>query len=182
VAGTPHQMPQCGVPNEPGALFCSRCGASSNRPGYAGTRRRGVSAAGFAMALALLLPSPSLCSCSIRSSPACSPPPKPPSTLRGHPPAPSLPLPPPPPARATDSTGTDGRRRSHPGASRQRHRVLVADATLISGLPAHQSARWRSASAWNEGADGPGIGEWVLYDFGEPVPLAAHRDRHGYQP
>jgi len=49
------RCPQCGVPNEPGALFCSRCGASQNRPGYSGSRKRRVSLAGFVMALAMLL-------------------------------------------------------------------------------------------------------------------------------
>lgn len=36
-------------------------------------------------------------------------------------------------------------------------------------------------TAWNEGADGPGIGEWVRFDFLEPVTLIRLEIANGYQ-
>jgi predicted nucleic acid-binding Zn ribbon protein len=182
VAGNNHiRCPQCGVPNEPGALFCSRCGASLNRPGYAGTRRRGVSAAGFAMALALLLalailvfvlytivtrvlaPTETTLDPYAGTSGTVA-------TLYTS-----------TTGSATDSTGTT----DAAGAIQVRPDSATASssltATLISDFQPTNLLDGDPASAWNEGAEGPGIGEWVLYDFGEPVPLARIEIANGYQ-
>ncbi len=182
MAGNNHiRCPQCGVPNEPGALFCSRCGASLNRPGYAGTRRRGVSAAGFAMALALLLalailvfvlytivtrvlaPTETTLDPYAGTSGTVA-------TLYTS-----------TTGSATDSTGTT----DAAGAIQVRPDSATASssltATLISDFQPTNLLDGDPASAWNEGADGPGIGEWVLYDFGEPVPLARIEIANGYQ-
>jgi hypothetical protein len=37
------------------------------------------------------------------------------------------------------------------------------------------------ASAWNEGADGTGVGEWVRLEFNEPISLARIEIANGYQ-
>ncbi len=37
------------------------------------------------------------------------------------------------------------------------------------------------ATAWNEGVEGPGIGEWVRFDFLEPVSLTRIEILNGYQ-
>jgi hypothetical protein len=36
-------------------------------------------------------------------------------------------------------------------------------------------------TAWNEGAEGPGLGEWVRFDFGEPAILTRIEIANGYQ-
>jgi hypothetical protein len=36
-------------------------------------------------------------------------------------------------------------------------------------------------TAWNEGADGPGLGEWVRFNFAEPVILTRIEIANGYQ-
>jgi F5/8 type C domain len=81
---------------------------------------------------------------------------------------------------ATDTTGTDTA-----GAIQVRPDSATASssltATLISDFQPTNLLDGDPASAWNEGADGPGIGEWVLYDFGEPVPLARIEIANGYQ-
>jgi len=62
-------------------------------------------------------------------------------------------------------------------------------ATSSSALASTQSDSYRatnlvdndSATAWIEGVEGPGIGEWVRFEFLEPVTLARIEIANGYQ-
>ena len=49
----------------------------------------------------------------------------------------------------------------------------------ISGPPTCWTKTW--TTAWNEGVEGPGVGEWVRFDFGEPVVLTRIEIANGYQ-
>jgi hypothetical protein len=170
------RCPQCRVPNEPGALFCSRCGASLNRPGYQGTRRRRVSAAGVTMGFAMLLalgltalvlflliyrvlqpePEPDLYS-GVTGTTA--------TLLR---------------LSSEDTTSDSGG-----GAIQVRPRAASAS----SILEASNTRDYRPTNlldgdlttAWNEGVPGPGVGEWVRLEFARPLVLDRLEIANGYQ-
>lgn len=172
------RCPQCGVPNESGALFCSRCGASLNRPGYAGTRRRGVSAAGFVMALAMLLALAILVFVLYTVVTRVLAPTE--TTLDPYAGTSGTVA-----TLYTSTTGSGTGTPDSPGAIQVRPDSATASsslkATLISDFQPTNLLDSDLASAWNEGADGPGVGEWVHYVFGEPVPLARIEVANGYQ-
>lgn len=173
------RCPQCQVPNEPGALFCSRCGASLNRPGYQGSRRKRITAASVTMALALLLGLAItvlvlflIIYQAVRPQEEVEPYSGVPGTT------------------ATLVTPTSDGGTAEPGGAAGGAilvRPRAADASsfrkagpttdyrpsnLLDGNP---------ATAWNEGAEGPGIGEWVRLEFSRPLTLRRLEIANGYQ-
>jgi zinc-ribbon domain/F5/8 type C domain len=176
------RCPQCGVPNEPGALFCSRCGASQNRPGYTGTRRHGVSLAGFVMALAILLALAVavfvLYTIVTRVLTPTETTVNPYAGVSGT-------------VATVVTSATIGSNTGTTGGGTGRGSILVRPqaATASSSLKATPIADFRPtnlldgdlATAWNEGADGVGVGEWVRFQFSEPIPLARIEIANGYQ-
>ncbi len=175
------RCPQCGVPNEPGALFCSRCGASQNRPGYVGVRRRRVSLAGFVMAFALLLALAVtvfvLYTIVTRVLSPTETTANPSTGVSG--------------TVATMQTSTTGDPNTGTSSGGTGGSILVRPhaATASSTLKATSFTDFRPtnlldgnlASAWTEGADGSGVGEWVRLEFEEAVPLARIEIANGYQ-
>ena len=175
------RCPQCGVPNEPGALFCSRCGASQIRPGYTGRRRR-VSLAGFVMAVAMLLALAItvfvlytiVTRVLVPTETTVNPYAGVPGTV----------------ATLTTST-TGGSSTGTTGGGNTGGAILVRPhaATASSSLKATTIADFRPtnlldgdlASAWNEGADGTGVGEWVRLEFDGAIPLTRLEIANGYQ-
>jgi predicted nucleic acid-binding Zn ribbon protein len=176
------RCPQCGVPNEPGALFCSRCGASLNRPGYKGTRRRRVSLAGFVMALAMLLAlgvtTFVLYTIVTRVlDPSTDTTVDPYAGVTG-----TLATLTTSTTSGTNTGGTDGVtggailvRPSSVTASSIMQATNMADfgpTNLLDGDP---------SSAWVEGASDTGVGEWVRLEFADTIPLSRIEIANGYQ-
>jgi zinc-ribbon domain len=176
------RCPQCGVPNDPGALFCSRCGASLNRPGYTGRRQGRVSLAGFTMALALLIAlgvtvfvlytivSRSLTTSTDTSVTAYS---GAPGTLAVLGTSTTV-----PPSTSTTSGTVKGSLLVRPTA-----------ATASSSLASTSLTDFRptnlldgdATTAWVEGAKGTGAGSWVKLEFDHAVSLARIEIANGYQ-
>jgi hypothetical protein len=92
---------------------------------------------------------------------------------------------------ATLQTSTTGSNTSTTGSGTATGAILARpdSTTASSSLEATTIANFRPAnlldgdltSAWNEGADGPGLGEWVRFDFRESIPLARVEIANGYQ-
>jgi hypothetical protein len=173
------RCPQCQVPNEPGALFCSRCGASLNRPGYQGSHRKRITAASVTMAFALLLALGITALILfliiyqvIRPEEEVDP-------YLGVPGTTATLL------NATSDGGTTEPGSASGGAILIRPRAADASsirkasnttdyrpANLLDGDP---------ATAWTEGAEGPGVGEWVRLEFSRPLALGRIEIANGYQ-
>ncbi len=172
------RCPQCQVPNEPGALFCSRCGASLNRPGYQGSRRKRITAAGVTMALALLL------ALGITAFVLFL------IVQRVLWPEEAVD----PYARVSGTTATlvtaaeDGGAEPDGGGGGA---ILVRPRAAFASsiLEASNTTDYRAtnlldgdlATAWCEGVEGPGIGEWVRLEFSRPLVLDRVEVANGYQ-
>ncbi len=176
------RCPQCGVPNDPDALFCSRCGASQNRPGHAGTVRRRVSLAGVTMALACLIAlgitvfvlytiiTHALAPAAEANTSS--------SIYTGV-----------PGTVATLATATTVRPTTTTNVARGSILVRPSAATSSSALTPTNLTDFRATNvldgdvvtAWVEGAKGTGAGEWVKLEFDEPITLARIEISNGYQ-
>jgi len=174
---------ECQVLNEAEALFCSRCGASLDGRVYGDVRigRRRVTGAGVAMGLALfliLLTTVFVLGVIVyrvmQPSEQVDP-------LAGVP-------------GTTATTGTTVPARSTGttnGAPTTVAAMLIRPraASASSVLKATASNNYRATNlldgdlttAWNEGADGSGIGEWVRFEFLGPVLLSRIEIANGYQ-
>ncbi len=178
------RCPQCGVLNDPGALFCSRCGASQNRPGHNGVRSGRVSLAGATMALACLIglavvvfvlytvvthvlgPSADANTSSTVYNGA------------GGTVASLVTTTTAPPTTTTNGDTTKGALLVRPSA-----------ATASSSLKPTNLTDFRPtnlldgdvATAWVEGGSGNGAGQWVKYQFEQPITLARLEIADGYQ-
>ena len=178
---------ECEALNEPSALFCARCGAalqtaasSSPRP-----RRKRVSSNGAAFALAifvLLLTTVFVLGVIVyRTTRAETTDIDP---LAGRPGTTATTA---PPAGEGGSGGS-----SDGGASNTPVRgVIIRPQAAVSSSALTPTSRgdYRApnlldenpATSWNEGADGPGIGEWVRFEFDEPVVLTRIEFLNGCQ-
>ncbi len=172
------RCPQCNVLNEPGALFCSRCGASLNRPGYQGTRRR-MSAAGVTMAFAMLL-ALGLAVLTLALI-----------VYRVMRPEPEVDV-------YSGLTGTTATIvQTVAGGSGQETPITVGGAIQLrpravsssSTLQASKTQDYRPtnlvdgdlSTAWCEGVSGPGPGEWVRFEFSRPLTVTRIEIANGYQ-
>jgi hypothetical protein len=174
---------ECQVLNDPEALFCSRCGASINGPAYAGARRgrRRVTVAGTAMGLALVLIL--LATVFILGV----------IVYRVLQPGENIdPL-----AGLTGTTATTGTTLVEGSSGSGASTSSTLAATLVrpravsasSTLEATSTNNYRPTNlldgdlttAWNEGAEGPGVGQWVRFEFSEPLTLARMEIANGYQ-
>jgi hypothetical protein len=181
---------ECRTPNEPGALFCGRCGASLAGPMYgAGVRRpqRRVTAAGATMGFALFLILLAIAfalgfivyqalDLGDNADPYAG---------RSGTTATII----------TDSSGnpdggTDGSSGSDGSSSGAAAMVIRAPAASASSvLKATTTSNFRApnlfdddlTTAWIEGEEGTGTGEWVRFEFSEPVVLDHLEIANGYQ-
>jgi hypothetical protein len=176
------RCPQCGVPNDPGALFCSRCGASLNRPGYNGKREGRVSLAGVTMALALLIALAittfvlySIVSRTLATSAQ--------TTVTAYNGAQGTVATLSTPTTVPSSTSTTA------GVAKGSILVRPSAATASSSLKATSLTDFGptnlldgdTATAWVEGAKGTGAGEWVKLEFDHLVSVARIEIANGYQ-
>jgi hypothetical protein len=179
------RCPQCGVPNDPGALFCSRCGASQIRPGNSGKRRRRSSLAGATMALACLIAlaitvfvlytivtrvmSPVTESNTTTSIYSGTP-----GTLA---------------TLGTSTTTPAITSSTQAGASTGSILIRPSAATASSSLTPTNLTDFRptnlldgdTATAWVEGGKGTGAGEWVKLEFEKTIKLVRIEISNGYQ-
>ncbi|MBC7293506.1 MAG: discoidin domain-containing protein, partial [Thermoleophilia bacterium] len=183
---------QCQAINEPGSLFCSRCGASLTASGWgeAGGRRRRVTARGAALStiLFLLLVAAvftlgSLVYRTLRSTEDVTAVAGLSGTLAST-------------STTATSTSDSGAAQGGTSASTGNPGTTVA-AVLVrpkavsasSTLPATSTNSYRAtnlvdgdlATAWNEGAPGPGSGEWVRFEFSQALTLVRLEVANGYQ-
>lgn len=174
---------ECRALNEPGALFCSRCGASLAGPPYLGgqPRRRRVTAAGAAMGFALFL---ILLATAFTLGVIVYRTVKPgdnvdtltsvPGTIAST----STTL-------AEGSSGNGASTSSTVAATLVRPRAASASSVLKATSTINYGATnlldGDLATAWNEGVEGPGTGQWVRFAFSEPVILARIEIANGYQ-
>lgn len=182
---------ECRALNEPGALFCSRCGASLSGLSYPGSqfRRRRVTAAGAVMAFALFLVLVAAAftlgvivyrTVKPEDNPGAL------TSIRG----------------TTASTGglsagganggtpgTGGSAGGSTSSTAAPTAIRPRSASASSVLKATSTINYSATNlldgdlttAWNEGAEGPGIDEWVRLDFSKPVALARIEIANGYQ-
>jgi len=174
---------ECQVPNDSEALFCSRCGASINGPAYAGARRgrRRVTGAGIAMGFALFLILLAtvfvlgvIVYWVLQPGEEIDP-------LAGLPGT----------TATTGTTLTEGSSGGNASTSSTLTATLVRPRAVSasSTLEATSTNNYRPTNlldgdpttAWNEGAEGPGVGQWVRFAFSEPLTLARMEIANGYQ-
>lgn len=174
---------ECRALNEPGAVFCSRCGASLNGPAYGGAsrRRRRVTATGAAVGLALFLILLAtvftfgvIVYRTVKSGDNVDTI----TSVRGTTASTSTSL-------AGGSGGSGASSSSTVAATLVRPQAASASSVLKATSTVNYAATnlldGDLATAWNEGAEGPGVGQWVRLGFSQPVVLARIEIANGYQ-
>ncbi len=170
---------QCRALNEARALFCSRCGASLYTHSH--RRRRRVSAAGVAMSIALLLVLAATVFALYSVVVRALEPREEFDPFAGQ--------------SSTEATlGSEIPQKPADGPDRTTSTLGSAlirptAATSSSTLKATSSNSYKAtnlldgdlATAWEEGVEGPGIGEWVKFDFSRKVTLTRIEIANGYQ-
>lgn len=172
---------ECRALNEPRALFCSRCGASLYGRSVGRHRRRRVTLAGVAMSLAILLALAatvfafySIVQWALATEEDVDP-------YAGQ-------------SGTTATVGTMTTQRPG-GGSANTTSTLVGTLIRPSAVSASSSLKATStnnyrptnlldgdlATAWNEGAEGPGLGEWVRFEFSRQIVLSRIEIANGYQ-
>ncbi|MBN1320037.1 MAG: discoidin domain-containing protein [Thermoleophilia bacterium] len=175
---------ECRAFNEPRALFCSRCGASLYGPAHGGVRRkhRRVTAAGLAMGTALLLALAvitfifvTIIMRGLDKGEEIDPY----RGLTGTPATVSTSV-------TQTGSGADGGATSTTLAPVQ---IRPSSAASSSYLKSKSTTSYRAtnlldgdlATAWEEGAEGPGLGEWVRLEFNDPLVIARLEIANGCQ-
>ena len=174
---------ECEALNEPNALFCARCGATLQTPVSTSPlpRRRGVTSNGAALGLAmfvLLLATLFVLGVIIHRS--TKPEVEVIDPLAGRPGT----------TATTAPESSEGESGGSTGTTEVRGVVIRPQAvTSSSSLKPTSRGDYRAPNlsdedldtSWNEGAEGPGIGEWVRFEFLEPVTLTRIEIANGCQ-
>ncbi len=177
---------QCEALNEPSALFCARCGATLHTPVSPSIRpRRRVTADGVALGLAMFIVLvATVFALGMIIHRATRPEVEAIDPLAGRPGT----------TATTSPVNTQGQEGSSGGdstaATASRGVALRPhSASSSSSLKPTSRTDFRApnlldenlATAWMEGAEGSGLGEWVRFDFGEPIVLTRIELANGYQ-
>jgi len=173
---------ECRAFNEPRALFCSRCGASIYGPTHGGRRLkyRRITASGVTMGLALLLGLAvvtfvlySIVTRVLDTGEEIDP-------YSGQSGTPAT-----VDTKTTSTTKPGGETGSTLAPIQVRPTAAVASSTLKStstrSFGATNLLDGDVTTAWEEGADGPGLGEWVRLEFSEPLVITRLEIANGYQ-
>jgi hypothetical protein len=177
---------ECRALNEPRALFCSRCGASLYGPAHGGARgrRQRVTAAGAAMGFALLLVlaiTVFVLSVVVQRALDSGEDVDAYAGMSGT----TATI-----AAATPQTsGGDAPGGKETSSTLAPTIIRPTSSVASSTLEATPTISYRVtnlldgdlATAWNEGAEGPGIGEWVRFEFSQKLQLARIEIANGYQ-
>ena len=184
---------ECRALNEPRAVFCSRCGASLYGPLHGGPRRkpRRATAAGAAMGFAMLLV---LATCIFLLAVVIGrtlSTPEQVDVFAGQSGTTATIATVTSDTVTTEVTGTTdrlGHRQQHGhhrarGAdpSDRRRRFVDARPTQTNSYGVTNLLDGDVTTAWNEGSDGNGIGEWVQFNFSQDVVLSRIEIANGYQ-
>jgi ribosomal protein L40E len=174
---------ECRALNEPRAMFCSRCGSSLYGPVHGGLtpKRRRTSAAGIVMAIALLLALAVVTATLITI------------LQRGldhseniDPYAGQIGT---PASIGTTSTNVSSGEDANTPSTLAPVQVRPTAATASSILEATSTGSYRATNlldgdlttCWSEGVDGPGLGEWVRFEFSKPLVIARIELANGNQ-
>ncbi len=174
---------ECRALSEPRALFCGRCGASlyGRKRGGPSFRRRRLSAAGAAMGIALLLALAVITIAlgiiidrSLQTTENIDP-------YTGQTGTAAI--------IGTTSTQASGTGDSDTSTTLAPVQVRPTSADASSALKATSTNSYRAtnlidgdlATAWEEGVKGPGLGEWVRFEFSRPLVIARIEIANGYQ-
>ncbi len=174
---------ECRTLNESRSLFCSRCGASlyGHTPGGGLRKRRRITAAGAVMAVALLL----VLAATVFALYAVVQ-----YALQSDDDAISY-------VGQAGTTATIGTTTTESDPSSNASTTTTVAGTLVrptavtasSSLKATSTNNYRptnlldgdTTTAWNEGAEGPGLGEWIKVDFSQQLTLSRIDIANGYQ-
>ncbi|MCE5253796.1 MAG: hypothetical protein LLG45_06260 [Actinomycetia bacterium] len=171
---------QCRALNEPRALFCSRCGALL--PGHSRQQRRGgTTAAGVTMSLALLLALAATVFVLYTIVQRALEPEAEVNPFAGE-----------PAVEATIgavTTETTAGNSANTTSTLAGTLIRPTSVTSSSALKATATNSYKAtnlldgdlATAWEEGAEGPGLGEWVMFEFSRQVVLTRIEIANGYQ-
>lgn len=189
---------ECRALNEPRAIFCSRCGASLYGPTHGGRTRSGrrFTATSFAIGTALLLGLIILAFIlytivdrTLDTSEDIIPY----ADQTGIPATTSTTQ---PETSGETQTSGQGGTPTETEPTDQNTTTTLAPlavrpkaAVASSALEATSTASYQATNlldgdlttAWLEGMDGPGLGEWVRFEFSQPVVLARLEIANGYQ-
>lgn len=182
---------ECRALNEPRAAFCSRCGASLRTRSGADRRGSSFTGANLAMGGALLLgllivvaifyaivgralsPQESVAPYAeqkgIPATISTTPPPATADTAA---------------ADATDATDAVSTTTTLPAITIRPKATVSSSAlkgTAIASFQATNLVDGDLATPWQEGANGAGLGEWVRFEFTQPLELARIEILNGYQ-
>jgi hypothetical protein len=173
---------ECRAMNEPRALFCSRCGSSlyGQSPGGARRKRERVTAAGAAMGIALLLILAVttfvlyvIVDRALTSNEETSP-----YTGQSGTPATVGTV-------TTVKAGDDSNTTITVATTLVRPTAVVSSsflrATSTNNYRATNMVDGDTTTAWNEGVEGPGVGEWVRFELSKPMLLERIEVANGYQ-
>lgn len=175
------RCPLCRATNGPGALFCARCGAAIRSRGQQSLSRR-FSLAGAVLGILLLVMLAAavlvlygLVSSALRPEEKAK-------TYAQRPGTTATVVAQTPSSAETDETEATA-------STLPLQLVRPTSVTSSSALEATSTASYGAtnlvdgdlATAWNEGAEGPGIGEWVRFEFSRQWVLARIEIANGYQ-
>jgi|WetSurMetagenome_2_1015567.scaffolds.fasta_scaffold134016_2 hypothetical protein len=183
---------ECRALNEPRALFCSRCGASLYGPLHGGPRRkpRRATAAGAAMGFAVLLV---LATCIFLLAVVIGrtlSTPEEVDVFAGQSGTTATIATATTETETTEFTGTtDVSGAGSTGTTEIAVQIRPTAAAASSTLEPTQTNSYGVTNlldgdvttAWNEGSDGNGIGEWVQFNFSQDVVLSRIEIANGYQ-
>jgi len=177
---------ECRALNEPRALFCSRCGASLYGPVHGGVmrKRRRATAAGAAFGFAmLLLLAAAIFLLAIVVNRALTTT-EPVDVFTGQV-GTSATITTAPPATSANGGGNPNPPAGGDAAAQIRPTACSASSTLKSTSTNSYGATnlldGDLTTAWNEGAEGNGLDEWVQFDFSQEIVLARIEIANGYQ-
>lgn len=181
-----HRCGECRALNEPRASFCSRCGASLYGPVHGVKRkRRRATGAGAAMGFAmLLLLAAAVFLLAVVIDKALTD-----TTdvdvFAGQVGTSATITTTPSQASGSGSNVTQAPAGTSDSAAQIRPTAAAASSTLKATSTSNYAVTnlldGDPATAWNEGADGSGIGEWIQFDFSQEVVLSRIEIANGYQ-
>jgi hypothetical protein len=173
---------ECRAMNEPRALFCSRCGSSlyGQSPGVTRRKSRRVTAASVAMGVALLLILAVVTVVLYMVVNRALSPNEDVKSYTGQSGAPAT------VGAVTTVETNDGSGTTVTVAATLVRPTSVASssslrATSTNSYRATNLVDGDTATAWSEGVEGPGVGEWVRFDFSKQLLLERIEIANGYQ-
>lgn len=174
---------RCGALNAPDAVFCSRCGATLRSRGIRG-KSQPITPAGTALGLVLLLLLATVCFSFYKIVSSTLPTAENVDHYAGQSGTTATVI-----GQIREDSGSTSTNTSGPTSTLPAVLVRPMSVTASSSLKSTATNSYRPtnlvdgdlATAWLEGADGPGIGEWVEFHLAGQVVLSRIEIANGYQ-